>query len=134
MALKTYRGSCACKRVTFEADIDLEQGTTKCNCTACFKRRWWGSRTKLEGFRLLSGEADLVKFKPSSGVGGFCKHCGITGFGHVDAAEWNDGAYMAVNVCALDGLDPKTLDALPVMFLDGLHDTWQPITEHTSYL
>jgi hypothetical protein len=42
----------------------------------------------------------------------------------VDAAEWNDGAYVSVNVACLDDLDPKELIAAPVQFLDGRNDNW----------
>ncbi|HEY5923616.1 MAG TPA: hypothetical protein VIV11_18170 [Kofleriaceae bacterium] len=136
--MQTYQGSCHCKRVRFEVDLDLSAGTTRCNCTSCFKRRWWSVRAKPANFRLQTGREELVKSSPDQGPdpgpGGFCRHCGIVPFYSVAAAEWNDGAYVGINVAALDGLDPKVLAAIPITYLDGLHDTWQPITELTSYL
>lgn len=51
-----------------------------------------------------------------------------------DGAEWNDGDYVSINVACLDGLDPSTLAAIPITYLDGLHDTWAPLTGATRHL
>jgi hypothetical protein len=124
---KTYRGSCHCRRVTFEAGIDLAAvGTTKCNCTFCWKRRWWSAAVKPEAFRALSGVEELSGYpaRPSGGPGGFCKHCGITPFSWVDAAEWNPSAYVSVNVACLDDLEPAELASAPVRYCDGRANNW----------
>lgn len=128
---KTYRGSCHCRRVTFEVDIDLAQGTTKCNCTFCWKRRWWGTHVKPEAFRVLSGTEVLVPHRilSQTGPSGFCKHCGIEPFSAGDAAEWNDGAYVSINLACLDDLTPAELIAAPVLYLDGRADTWDTPAE-----
>ena len=39
MPLSTHHGSFQCGDVRFEADIDLTDGTAKCNCTSCWKGR-----------------------------------------------------------------------------------------------
>lgn len=130
----TYQGSCYCKRVRFEVDTDLSEGTTRCNCTSCWKRRWWGKAVKPAQFKLLAGADELVKVKPAKGPGGFCKHCGVFPFASGDAAEWNDGDYVSINIACLDSLSAKELSAIPITYLDGLHDTWAPLESDTHHL
>lgn len=136
MTVKTYRASCMCKKVQFEVDVDLSKGTTRCNCTSCVKRRWWGVMVKPGHLRPIAGESELVKLGNSKGPGGFCKHCGIVAYSFGEAAEWNDGDYYSVNVATLDGLSPEERAAIPIMYLDGLHDTWAPLeaSDQTRYL
>jgi hypothetical protein len=89
---------------------------------------------KPEKLRTIAGESELVKWRPAKGPGGYCRHCGVAPYVSVDAAAWNDGDYVSVNVACLDGVTAAELDAVPVVYLDGLHDTWAPMKEHTGYL
>jgi len=97
--LKTYQGSCHCGAVRFEADIDLAQGTGKCNCSICFKTRNWSAIVKPDKFRLLSGADALAEYRFASKQAEhlFCRHCGVRSFERGDIPQIG-GAYVSVKV------------------------------------
>jgi hypothetical protein len=135
---QTYHGSCHCKAVTFEIDIDLSKGTAKCNCTFCWKQRMWkASGTGQSDFRLLSGEELLSDYGKSGDWGEghhrFCSRCGIATHSHgrIDAMG---GDFLSVHLAALDDLPVDDLVKTPVQFMDGLHDNWQKPPLETRHL
>jgi hypothetical protein len=136
MPTKTYQGSCHCGRVKFEADIDFSSGTSKCNCTSCWKKRFWGVRAKPAGFRSISGEQELSRHVPGASppIGGFCKHCGVITYGFVDKTDWNPEPYMQINVAALDNLQPSELLEAPVQYCDGRANNWWNPPAETRHL
>ncbi|MEF2070604.1 GFA family protein [Consotaella aegiceratis] len=135
---KTYHGSCHCKAVTFEADIDLDAGTGKCNCTFCRKQRMWkADRIEPGEFRLLSGEEALGDYGKSGAWGEshhrFCTRCGIATHSH-GRLDHVGGEFVVVQVAALDDLAVEVLLAAPLRYADGLHDNWQNPPDETRYL
>ncbi|GAP96629.1 GFA family protein [Leptolyngbya sp. NIES-2104] len=132
---KTYKGSCHCGKVSFEADLDLSAGTSKCNCSICAKTRLWGVIVKPEAFRLLTSEADLsdYQFGTRSVHHLFCKHCGVRSFGQGYVEEIG-GAFYSVNIACLDNVDDEELANTPVHYQDGRNDNWQSSPIETRHL
>ena len=121
--LKTYRGSCHCGAVTFEADLDLTQ-SFRCNCSICRRTRFWVAVAKPENFRLLSGEQDLTKytFNTRKNHHFFCRYCGVRGFGVGN--ETPIGKMYGVNIGCLTGISEEELSKIPITYIDGLNDGW----------
>ena len=134
---KTHHGSCHCGAVTFEADVDLTQGTSKCNCSICTKARFWKAVMPAAAFRLTQG-ADMLsdyQFGGATGAGihhFFCRRCGVKPFGR-GHHERLGGTFYAVNVACLDATDRELAES-PVVFQDGRHDNWQQPPAETRYL
>jgi hypothetical protein len=131
---KTYRGSCHCGTVRYEADLDLSQGTLKCNCSICIKTRAWITTIQPDAFRLLSGSMDLSEYQFNTKTIHhlFCKHCGVRSFGWGEDPE--TGKFYAIHVTCLDNVDPDELSNAPVMYVDGRRNDWQSSPIEIRYL
>lgn len=132
--LQTYRGSCHCGAVRFEADLDLTQPTFRCNCSICRRTRFWAAVARADGFRLLSGKSELTRyvFNSMKNEHFFCRHCGVRAFG-----VGNDtpiGKMYGVNLGCLDDVSDEQLATVPITYVDGLDDRWQQAPEFWRHL
>jgi hypothetical protein len=126
---KTYQGSCHCGAVRFEADLDLAQGTFRCNCSICFKTRAWLAGVAKSDFRLLSGAESLSDYQFGRKVlhHRFCTNCGVRPFSQA-------GEQLAVRVTCLDGVDAQELIDAPVKYFNMRHDDMKSPPAETRHL
>jgi len=132
--LKTYRGSCHCGAVRFEAQLDLTQSSYRCNCSICRRNRFWPAVAKPEGFRLIAGGEMLTEylFNTKKNQHLFCKKCGVRPFGVGN--ETPMGKMYGVNIGCLEGVTEEELAKIPITYVDGMHDQWQKAPKYFSHL
>ncbi|MBF5043195.1 GFA family protein [Aggregicoccus sp. 17bor-14] len=120
--LQHHAGGCVCGAVRLEAELDLDAGATRCNCSICQKLGATGVLLKPQQLRVLSGEESLGSYgrEGSPNRRYFCRACGTYLFGRGDVPELG-GAFASVNVNCLDAVD---VGALQVGYWDGRHDNW----------
>ena len=131
---QTYRGSCHCGAVRFEADLDLDEPSFRCNCSICRRNRFWVAVARTHQFRLLSGGDMLTEylFNTRKNQHFFCRVCGVRAFGVGN--ETPIGQMYGVNIGCLEGVSEEALSRIPVTYVDGLHDRWQHAPQFTSHL
>lgn len=137
MATTTYTGSCHCGAVRFEADLDLDAGSGKCNCSICRKTRNWSATVKPGAFRLLSApEAETdYQFGTGSVHWPFCRTCGVRPYGHGDIPEVG-GRFYSVQLACLDNAPAQALAAAPVRYSNGRDNDWmhEPSADEMRWL
>jgi hypothetical protein len=131
---QAYRGSCHCGTVRFEADLDLAEGSFRCNCSICFKSRAWLASAPAADFRLLAGKAELrdYQFGPKRLHHFFCANCGVRPFSQGSDAKGN--AMYAVRVNCLDGVDEEAFAGIPVRYFNMRHDDFKTPPAETRHL
>lgn len=132
---KTYKGSCHCGAVQFEADIDFEAGTAKCNCSICSKARSWGAIVMPDAFRLLQGASELGDYQFGHKVVHhyFCRNCGVRPF-ESGYHESVGGHFHSVAVSCLDGVEVDEIFSGPVRCADGRNDNYMETPAETRHL
>jgi len=137
MAKTPHSGSCHCGAVLFQAQIDFETGTTRCNCSLCAKSRFWFAIVQAEDFRLEKGGdqlSDYAWIPPGKTEAHlryrFCKTCGVRTF-----AEGGDGNFYAVAIAALEGFE-RDADQLfsSLKFVNGRDDDYEHAPADTRLL
>lgn len=122
--MKRCHGSCHCGAIRFEADIDLDAGTVRCNCSFCVKIRCWAAIVKPESFHLIAGESDLTEYQfgAKNERHFFCRHCGVRPFGEGNSPAF--GRFYGISVACLDESTIRAIAAAPVRYVDGRNDNW----------
>ena len=140
MTLQTWHGSCHCGRVRYEAELDLSEPTTRCNCSICRKSRMWFATALGDGFRVTGGAEALAEYRwtPPGRAEPFlhfhfCRTCGIRTHGWGEHQSFG-GRFTAVVLATLDDVPDDVLAAAPIARIDGRHDRFDALPEDIRLL
>ena len=113
--MPTYRGSCHCGAIAFEATGELTN-VEVCNCSICARTGYIHWFVEPENFRLLTSEDAIAdyQFGTHTAHNLFCKTCGCSPYRR---ARSDPGKYN-INVRCLEGVDA---DSLEVHAFDGIN-------------
>ena len=137
---KLYRGSCHCRAVTFECQLDLAQGVRRCNCSFCAKTRMQKAFALREEFGITTGKDKLTSSRAdnSSWIEGdvdhyFCSRCGVRPFSRGYHKDFL-GHFYAVNAACLDGVSDAELGEAPIIYENGRADDHFNPPEDTRFM
>lgn len=110
-----YIGTCHCKRVCFETELDLGF-VISCNCSHCQMKGLLLVFVPAERFTLSSEEGELTSYKFNKKVIDhlFCKTCGVESFAR--GKDKNGKDTVAINVRCLEDIN---VDGLSLTKVDG---------------
>lgn len=110
---KTHQGSCHCKAVRYQAELDLEQPVFDCNCSHCAAKGLLWQFIGADQFKLLSGDDVLTeyRFNRKRLSHQFCSICGVQCFAY---GEKDGRRTVAVNVRTIDDVDLDAFTRTPV--------------------
>jgi hypothetical protein len=139
MAIETFTGSCHCGSVRFEADLDLAEGSNRCNCSYCSKGRAWFAFAKgVERFRLVQG-SNLTEYSwtpPGHSEAhlkyAFCRTCGVRIFARGEL-ESLGGTFHAVHVPTLN-LSNEERASMPIRYVNGRDGDYDEVPEHAELI
>jgi hypothetical protein len=123
---KLYQGGCHCGAVRYTVNLDLQQGTFRCNCSLCRKARAWFTSVAPDEFTLLKGGEMLTDYRwtpPGKDQPNltyhFCKNCGVRI--HTNGRGLDGKPMIAVHLASLEGADAEDL-ANSIHYVDGASD------------
>ncbi len=139
MSVETYTGSCHCGAIRFEADLDLAEGSNRCNCSYCAKVRAWFAVAKgPQRFRLLDGTGvSEYRWTPPEDeephlTFTFCRTCGARTYAR-GSLESLGGTFHAISVPALH-LSDEQRAAIPVRYINGRDRRYDETPAHPEAL
>ncbi len=126
MSKGRMQGSCHCKAVRFEVELDLAAGTSRCNCSICLKTRAWSAIVKPAAFRLAARRkrAQRLPVRRQKSATTCSARRAACGRSAAAIIEQIGGDFVSINIGALDDASDAELANAPVQFMNGRDNDW----------